>query len=238
MTLIATTDSLREICARFAAHDFVTVDTEFLRETTFWPQVCVIQIATDDEAVAIDALAEGLDLTPFFDLMANEKVTKVFHAARQDLEIIWHLAKLIPSPLFDTQVAAMVCGFGDQASYGDLVQAICKVVVDKSSRFTDWSRRPLSEAQIAYALADVTHLRQVYRYLVARLETGHDAVQPFIAVHHHRRGVVGVEARDRGVRTVGIEAGEGPATVDEILRQQACHDRLADPAFFAADEIE
>ena len=170
MTLIATTDSLREICARFAAHDFVTVDTEFLRETTFWPQVCVIQIATDDEAVAIDALAEGLDLTPFFDLMANEKVTKVFHAARQDLEIIWHLAKLIPSPLFDTQVAAMVCGFGDQASYGDLVQAICKVVVDKSSRFTDWSRRPLSEAQIAYALADVTHLRQVYRYLVARLE--------------------------------------------------------------------
>jgi ribonuclease D len=170
MTLIATTDSLREICARFAAHDFVTVDTEFLRETTFWPQVCVIQIATDDEAVAIDALAEGLDLTPFFDLMANEKVTKVFHAARQDLEIIWHLAKLIPAPLFDTQVAAMVCGFGDQASYGDLVQAICKVAVDKSSRFTDWSRRPLSEAQIAYALADVTHLRQVYRYLVARLE--------------------------------------------------------------------
>ena len=170
MTLIATTDSLREICARFAAHDFVTVDTEFLRETTFWPQVCVIQIATDDEAVAIDALAEGLDLTPFFDLMANEKVTKVFHAARQDLEIIWHLAKLIPASLFDTQVAAMVCGFGDQASYGDLVQAICKVAVDKSSRFTDWSRRPLSEAQIAYALADVTHLRQVYRYLVARLE--------------------------------------------------------------------
>jgi ribonuclease D len=170
MTLIATTDSLSEICARFAAHDFVTVDTEFLRETTFWPQVCVIQIATDDEAVAIDALAEGLDLTPFFDLMANEKVTKVFHAARQDLEIIWHLAKLIPAPLFDTQVAAMVCGFGDQASYGDLVQAICKVAVDKSSRFTDWSRRPLSEAQIAYALADVTHLRQVYRYLVARLE--------------------------------------------------------------------
>jgi ribonuclease D len=170
MTLLASTDDLRAACARFAAHDFVTVDTEFLRETTFWPQVCVIQIATDDEAIAIDALAEGLDLTPFFELMANEKVTKVFHAARQDLEIIWHLAKLIPSPLFDTQVAAMVCGFGDQASYGDLVQAICKITVDKSSRFTDWSRRPLSDAQIAYALADVTHLRQVYRHLVARLE--------------------------------------------------------------------
>ncbi len=170
MTLLATTDDLRAACARFTAHDFVTVDTEFLRETTFWPQVCVIQIATDDEAVAIDALADGLDLTPFFDLMANEKVTKVFHAARQDLEIIWHLAKMIPSPLFDTQVAAMVCGFGDQASYGDLVQAICKVTVDKSSRFTDWSRRPLSEAQITYALADVTHLRDVYRNLVARLE--------------------------------------------------------------------
>ncbi len=170
MTCISTTIELHAACARFAQQSFVTVDTEFLRETTFWPMVCVIQIASDDEAVAIDALAEGLDLGPFFELMTNENVTKVFHAARQDLEIIWHLSQIIPSPLFDTQVAAMVCGFGDQVSYGDLVQAICKVSVDKSSRFTDWSRRPLTEAQIVYALADVTHLRKVYRYLIAELE--------------------------------------------------------------------
>ncbi len=170
MSLITTSDDLAAACRRLERHSFVTVDTEFLRETTFWPKVCLIQLASDDEAVALDALAEGLDLSPFFELMANERVVKVFHAARQDLEIIWNLAKLIPAPLFDSQVAAMVCGFGDQVSYGELVQSICKVAVDKSSRFTDWSRRPLSEAQIAYALADVTHLRTVYRSLIARLE--------------------------------------------------------------------
>jgi ribonuclease D len=130
MTLIVSTEDLTAACARFARHEFVTVDTEFLRETTFWPKLCVIQVASDDEAVAIDALAEGLDLAPFFELMSDERVTKTFHAARQDLEIIWNLAKIIPKPLFDTQVAAMVCGFGDQVSYGDLVQAICKIPVD------------------------------------------------------------------------------------------------------------
>src|SRR5438874_131778 len=117
MTLITTTADLAGACDRFASHSFVTVDTEFLRETTFWPKVCVIQLASDDEAVAIDTLAEGLDLTPFFRLMADTRVTKVFHAARQDLEIVWNLAKIIPAPLFDTQVAAMVCGYGDQVSY-------------------------------------------------------------------------------------------------------------------------
>jgi len=167
MSLITSSSDLAAICARLARHDFVTVDTEFLRETTFWPKVCVIQLASDDEAVAIDTLAEGLDLQPFFDLMANERVVKVFHAARQDIEIVWNLAKLVPAPLFDTQVAAMVCGFGDQVSYGELVQSVCKVTLDKSSRFTDWSRRPLSDAQTAYALADVTHLRDVYRSLIA-----------------------------------------------------------------------
>ncbi len=170
MSLITTTESLAEICRRLAQHPFVTVDTEFLRETTFWPKVCVIQLASDDEAVAVDTLAEGLDLTPFFDLMANPNVVKVFHAARQDLEIVWHLAKMIPAPLFDTQVAAMVCGYGDQVAYGELAQSICKVTLDKSSRFTDWSRRPLSDAQIDYALADVTHLRDIYRALVAKLQ--------------------------------------------------------------------
>lgn len=170
MSLVTTTEDLTRACARFARHPFVTVDTEFLRETTFWPKVCVIQIASDDEAIAIDTLADGIDLAPFFDLMRNEAVVKVFHAARQDIEIVWNLAKTIPVPLFDTQVAAMVCGFGDQVSYGELVQSVCRVAVDKSSRFTDLSRRPLSDAQIAYALADVTHLRDVYRALLAKLE--------------------------------------------------------------------
>jgi ribonuclease D len=171
MSLITTTNELAHACARFARHPFVTVDTEFLRETTFWPKVCVIQIASDDEAVAVDALADGIDLGPFFALMANPAVVKVFHAARQDLEIVWNLAKMIPAPLFDTQVAAMVCGFGDQVSYGELAQSLCRVAIDKSSRFTDWTRRPLSDAQIAYALADVTHLRDIYRSLLAKLES-------------------------------------------------------------------
>jgi ribonuclease D len=170
MSLLTSTEELADACARLARHPFVTVDTEFLRETTFWPKVCVIQLASPDEAFAVDTLAENLDLTPFFDLMANEGVVKVFHAARQDLEIIWRLARLIPTPLFDTQVAAMVCGFGDQASYLELVKAIAKQSLDKSSRFTDWSRRPLSRAQIDYAIADVTHLRQIYAHLRARLE--------------------------------------------------------------------
>ncbi len=170
MTVIATTDELSALCGRLAAHAFVTVDTEFLRETTFWPKLCVLQLASDDEGAVVDALAPNLDLRPFLDLMRDRDVVKVFHAARQDLEIVWKLAGFLPTPLFDTQVAAMVCGFGDQVAYGELVQALCRTAIDKSSRFTDWSRRPLSDAQIAYALADVTHLRDVYRLLVGQLE--------------------------------------------------------------------
>lgn len=170
MDLIDTTAALADACARLARHPFVTVDTEFLRETTFWPKVCVIQMAGPDEAIVVDAIADGLDLQPFFALMADQAVVKVFHAARQDIEIVWNLARLIPAPLFDTQVAAMVLGYGDQVSYGDLVQRIAHVTLDKSSRFTDWSRRPLSEAQVTYARADVTHLRDVYLHLKARLE--------------------------------------------------------------------
>lgn len=169
MPLIKTTQALEDACARFARHAYVTVDTEFLRETTFWPKLCVIQIASEDEAVAVDGLAEGLDLTAFFDLMKNQAVVKVFHAARQDVEIMWNLDKSIPKPLFDTQVAAMVCGYGDQVSYSELVQSVCKLAIDKSSRFTDWTRRPLSQAQIDYAIADVTHLRDIYKELRARL---------------------------------------------------------------------
>ncbi|MGL4240591.1 MAG: ribonuclease D, partial [Beijerinckiaceae bacterium] len=141
-----------------------------LRETTFWPKLCVVQLASEAEAAAIDALADGIDLTPFLDLMRNPAVTKVFHAARQDIEIIWKLCSDTPKPLFDTQVAAMVCGFGDQVSYEQLAASLAGARIDKSSRFTDWSRRPLSEAQIAYALADVTHLRAVHKKLAQRLE--------------------------------------------------------------------
>jgi len=149
-----------------AAHPFVTVDTEFLRETTYYPLLCVAQMASADEAVVIDALAPTIDLAPFFALMADEKVMKVFHAARQDIEIVWHRAKLIPHPIFDTQVAAMVLGYGDSISYDQLVQRITGDTLDKSHRFTDWTRRPLSEAQLAYAVSDVTHLRDVYLALV------------------------------------------------------------------------
>jgi ribonuclease D len=170
MDLIATTQDLADVCQRLALHPYITVDTEFLRETTFWPKLCVVQLASEDEAVAVDALAEGLDLSPLFALMADQKVVKVFHAARQDVEIFWHLAKLIPVPLFDTQVAAMVCGFGDQVSYSELVQTLTKVALDKSSRFTDWSRRPLSAAQVDYAIADVTYLRDVYGLLRQKLD--------------------------------------------------------------------
>ena len=171
MTLITTTEELAAVCRRLARHPFVTVDTEFLRETTFWPKLCVLQLASDEEAVAVDALAPDIDLIPFLDLMADRAVVKVFHAARQDLEIVWKMSGRLPEPLFDTQVAAMVCGFGDQVSYSELCQTLCRAAIDKSSRFTDWARRPLTAAQVNYALADVTHLRDIYRALVKQLES-------------------------------------------------------------------
>jgi ribonuclease D len=170
MSLITTTDALTAVCARMARHPFITVDTEFLRETTYYPLLCVAQIASADEAVVIDALAPGIDLAPFFALLADEKVVKVFHAARQDIEIVWNMAKIIPHPIFDSQVAAMVLGYGDSISYDQLVQRITGDVLDKSNRFTDWTRRPLTDAQITYALSDVTHLRSVYIKLAADLE--------------------------------------------------------------------
>jgi len=162
MDLITTSRQLAQACARLAKHAFVTVDTEFLRETTYFPILCVVQMASTDEAVVVDAMAPGLDLKAFFDLMANEEVLKVFHAARQDIEIVWHRAGLIPHPIFDTQVAAMVLGYGDSISYDQLVQRITGDHLDKSNRFTDWARRPLTDAQVAYAISDVTHLRDVY----------------------------------------------------------------------------
>jgi ribonuclease D len=170
MQPLTTTQALADACARLARHPFVTVDTEFLRESTYYPQLCVAQMASVDEAVVIDALAPGMDLAPFFALMADAAVIKVFHAARQDIEICWHAAEIIPAPLVDTQVAAMVLGYGDSISYDQLVQRITGDNLDKSHRFTDWTRRPLSEAQLSYAVSDVTHLRDVYVKLAADLE--------------------------------------------------------------------
>jgi ribonuclease D len=170
MDVIASTQDLAAACTRLAAHPFVTVDTEFMRETTYYPKLCLIQMAGPDEGVLVDPQADGLDLGPFVALMANPAVIKVFHSARQDLEIVWNLGQVIPAPLFDTQVAAMVCGYGDSVSYEQLVNDLAKARIDKSSRFTDWSRRPLSEAQLSYALSDVTHLVKVYEELAAELE--------------------------------------------------------------------
>ena len=170
MDIIDTTAALQAACDTLATAPYLTIDTEFLRETTFWPQLCLIQMAGPDIAVIVDPLAKGLDLAPFFALMANADIIKVFHAARQDIEIIFHLGGLIPHPIFDTQVAAMVCGFGDSVSYDQLVSRIKGEHIDKSSRFTDWSRRPLTDKQLDYALADVTHLRDVYQHLKAELE--------------------------------------------------------------------
>jgi ribonuclease D len=170
MQPITTTEQLVDACARMARYPFVTVDTEFLRESTYYPKLCVAQMASTDEAVVVDALAEGLDLAPFFALMANQKVLKVFHAARQDIEICWHEAGTIPHPIIDTQIAAMVLGYGDSVSYDQLVQRITGDTLDKSHRFTDWTRRPLSGAQLAYAVSDVTHLRDVYLQLSTELE--------------------------------------------------------------------
>lgn len=170
MHVITRQDELEAAVAELAKSEFVTVDTEFIRETTFWPELCLVQLAAPGTSALVDPLAPGLDLKPFFRLMADERITKVFHAARQDIEIIVHLGGLVPHPVFDTQVAAMVCGFGDSVSYDQLVQKITGAHLDKSSRFTDWRHRPLSDKQLAYALADVTHLIDVYRHLKAELE--------------------------------------------------------------------
>lgn len=170
MDLISTTSDLAAACDRLAKHKVITVDTEFLRETTYYPLLCVVQMASADEAVVVDALAPGIDLKPFFDLMSNEAVLKVFHAARQDIEIVWHLSGTIPHPIFDTQVAAMVLGYGDSIAYDQLVDRVTGHRPDKTHRFTDWSRRPLTEEQLHYAVSDVTHLREVFAALDADLK--------------------------------------------------------------------
>ncbi|MFZ5961716.1 ribonuclease D [Thalassococcus sp. BH17M4-6] len=188
MRTITTTQELADYCQEAAGQPYVTVDTEFLRERTYYSKLCLVQLAmpgtTDDNAVLVDPLADGLSLDPLMTLFRDESVVKVFHAARQDLEIFYIDHGVIPQPMFDTQVAAMVCGFGEQVGYETLVKRIARAGLDKSSRFTDWSRRPLSEAQKTYALADVTHLRQIYEFLAAKLdETGrHRWVEEEIAL--------------------------------------------------------
>ncbi len=174
MITITTTEALAEFCQNARKHPFVTVDTEFLRERTYYSKLCLVQLAVPrnapEDAVLVDPLADGLSLKPLYELFRDTSGVKVFHAARQDLEIFFVEGGVIPQPLFDTQVAAMVCGFGEQAGYETLVRKIAKQPLDKTSRFTDWSRRPLSEAQMAYALADVTHLRVIYAHLKKQIE--------------------------------------------------------------------
>lgn len=169
--IVRTNENLKDVCQRFATASFITIDTEFVREWTFYPKVCLIQIASENEAVAIDPLAEGIDLTPLYELLRNKNILKVFHAGRQDIEIFYHLTKEIPYPIFDTQVGAMVCGFGDSVSYQQLVSQLLKVELDKGMRVTDWSKRPLSDAQINYALSDVTYLRDVYKKMIEEVKS-------------------------------------------------------------------
>lgn len=169
MTPITTTADLAAFCAKLKGQPFVAVDTEFMRETTYWPKLCLIQAAAPGAEAVIDPLADGIDLAPFLEILRDESIEKVFHAARQDVEIFNNLAAM-PRPLFDTQVAGMAAGFGEQIAYDALVRQMLKVEIDKSSRFTDWARRPLTEAQLTYALADVTHLARLYPMLRARLE--------------------------------------------------------------------
>jgi ribonuclease D len=169
MKLISDSAALADFCGRQQGAEFLTVDTEFMRERTYWPILCLVQVAGPQDAAAIDTLAPGIDLAPLFTLMKDTATLKVFHAARQDLEIFFHLAGAVPEPLFDTQIAAMVCGFGDSASYETLVRKLAGASLDKASRFTDWAHRPLTQRQIDYALGDVIHLRTVYERLQQRL---------------------------------------------------------------------
>ena len=175
--LITTTKELSALVSRLSAHDFVAVDTEFMRENTYWPDLCLLQVANNEEAAAIDPKADGIDLAPLLDLLVdNHDVLKVFHAGGQDLEIIHNLTGKVPNPLFDTQIAAMALGYGEQVGYSNLVESVLGHTLDKGARFTDWSRRPLDKRQIDYAIADVTHLAEIFPRLVKKLiKTGRGA---------------------------------------------------------------
>jgi ribonuclease D len=182
MQLITTTSELAAFCATAEKHDYLSVDTEFMRDKTYFPKLCLLQMATPDSAVIVDPLAEGIDLSPVFALMQNKAITKVFHAARQDIEIFFLLSGHTPRPIFDTQIAAAVCGYGESVSYETLVNKIVGAEIDKSSRFSDWAARPLSEQQLNYALSDVTHLRVIYTQL--RDQIGKAGRTSWIAEEH------------------------------------------------------
>ena len=171
MKIITKTDELAATCKQLADADFVCVDTEFMRESTFWPELCLIQMAGGTTEVIVDPLAKNLQLDPFFELMGDDRVTKVFHAARQDIEIVHYLSNSLPTPVFDTQIAAMVCGFGEQVGYADLIQKLLNIPIDKTSRYSDWRRRPLHDHQLTYALADVTHLANAYPVLLKKISS-------------------------------------------------------------------
>ena len=170
MQVITESEALKAFSSQLREQPFIAVDTEFMREKTYWPILCLIQAAADGMEAIIDPMAEGLDLAPFLDVMADKKIVKVFHAARQDLEIFYKLMGEVPAPLFDSQIAAMACGFGDQVGYEPLMRSLVGAKIDKGSRFTDWARRPLTDAQLSYAMSDVTHLRDAYVLLKERLE--------------------------------------------------------------------
>lgn len=170
MHVISTNSELAAACKRLGDAPYVAVDTEFMRESTFWPELCLVQMAGGADEVLVDPLAEGLDLAPFFELMAREQVLKVFHAGRQDIEIVYMLSGVIPHPVFDTQIAAMVCGFGESVSFSNLVKKVVGKDVDKSSQFTDWKRRPLTSKQLTYAIGDVVHLKPIYEHLRRELD--------------------------------------------------------------------
>jgi ribonuclease D len=171
MQIITTTDQLARFVEQLSERQFAAIDTEFMRERTYWPILCLIQAAAEGVEAIIDPMAEGIDLSPFLRFLSDAKTTKVFHAARQDVEIFYSMTGAVPAPLFDTQIAAMACGFGDQIGYEPMVRSLVGASIDKGSRFTDWARRPLSDAQLSYALSDVTHLRDVYALLRTKLES-------------------------------------------------------------------
>jgi ribonuclease D len=234
MITITTTEALAAFCERARQAPYLTVDTEFLRERTYYAKLCLVQLAipgdADENAVIVDPLADGLDLAPLYAVLGNAGIVKVFHAARQDLEIFFIQGRVIPHPLFDTQVAAMVCGFGEQVGYETLVRKIARSDLDKTSRFTDWSRRPLSEAQKAYALADVTHLRQIYEHLEAELERSgrREWVEEELAIlSDPATYVVEPEEAWRRVRT-RTHSGRFMALVKELARFREIHAQTND----------
>jgi ribonuclease D len=169
MRIVETTADLKALAKELESAPYIALDTEFMRDSTYWPKLCLVQIAAPGTEAIVDPLADGIDLAPFFKLVKNPKIVKVLHAGRQDIEIFWHQGRVIPDPLFDTQIVAMVCGFGEAASYETLARKIAHAAVDKSARFTDWSRRPLTKRQLEYALGDVTHLRTIYEALSAQI---------------------------------------------------------------------